>query len=458
MTRPLHKDPVFWAAFGAGLILRLLPMLIWGWDGADCTRDECIYKIAARPILEGGGLGLAPKGWLPAPGFPYLMAASKLFLGAFEAVKWVHLALFLPTLAVMAGLGARVGGQVGMRFMAVAFALHPTFIFFTGTMWTETVYTSLLTSSVLGALWAREGSARRAWAPGVALGVCVLFRGVATYLAPLFVVALLAPEDLRQRIGAWREEARKRAQHGAVFLAALVLVVAPYSLSASLRWGGPVVSDATLGHVIALGNDDYPPVTFDYGIGQLTGRLYARTLAKGRRDCPAAQGPIAADRCEVGRATAWIMDHPVEFVQRIPMRLAQLFNPHSFLTRHVRWGYWPGLPWELKELIVIYQVAVTWLVVLGGTIGLWLRGRGPWALLAAGVVAYHVGIIMALYGLTRFRLPIEPLWLLGVAAWLGSRDKPGQPLQTWRKVGLLASMPVLIALLSTYLWTGFPGM
>ena len=102
---------------------------------------------------------------------------------------------------------------------------------------------------------------------------------------------------------------------------AAVLVVAPYSASVSSKYDNFVISDATLGHVMHLGNNDFPPVTFDYGIGQLTGPVYARTLRSGRPDCR-QKHPVEHDRCEVANALTWIDENRGEFVARIPMRLA----------------------------------------------------------------------------------------------------------------------------------------
>lgn len=463
---PWWRDPWLWGALAVAVVLRALPLLVWGWASDDCTRDECIYKIVARPILQGEGLAPAPKQWLPAPGFPYLMAACHALFGRFEAVKWVHVALSVPTTAVMYGLGwpalpdaAATARRRAGRLLAFGFAVHPTFVFFAGTMWTETVYTALITAAALAMTWARSGGVGRALLPGVLLGLCVLNRGVATYLAPLFVAALVAPEVLGSSWDTWRAALRRRWRHGAAFVLGALITVAPYSISASQRWGGVVITDATLGHVMALGNDDYPPVTFDYMNGQLTGRLYGTTLRSGRRDCPQRRDPLAHDRCEVDRSLEWIREHPGTFVSRIPMRLAQLFNPHSFLTRHLRWDFWPGIPWALKEALVVLQVLSTALIVLGGTFAAFARARGPLGLLGVGLLAYHVSVIAALYGLTRFRLPLEPFWMLFLAAFLAT------PAASWarlrarpaRALAAVLLTAVLAWLMKWYLWTGFPG-
>jgi hypothetical protein len=452
------RDRQVWAAVALAVLLRAIPLILWGWAGEDCTRDECIFKIAARPILDGEGLGLAPKGWLPAPGFPYLLAACHALFGSFESVKWVQVALAAPTLLALASLADHLGGPRAGRWMAWLFAVHPTFVFYAGTMWTETVYTFFLALAWLALVIARDGAPKHAAVAGVALGACILNRGIASALAPILLVAIVAPVAWTAGLDAWRAALRDRARHGGAFVLGLALTVAPYSVHASLRWGGPVISDATVGHVIAMGNDDYPPITFDYYIGQLTGRLFGRTLADGRRDCPRVGGPVAYDRCEVRRAVGWIEAHPAEFVARVPTRLAQLFNPHTFLTRHVRWGFWPGLPWELKEALVAWQAAWSYLIVCGGTLAAFAVGRGPMLLVSAGTLAYYAALIGAMYGLSRFRLPLEPLWMLWLAVALANPAAARAGLTGGRLVAGVALTAALGALMTTYLWTGWPGL
>ena len=108
-----------------------------------------------------------------------------------------------------------------------------------------------------------------AWT-GILLGGCVLFRGVATYMLPIFMGALLWGR-LRQR-AAWKQ--------AAILCVATMLTVAPYSFYASSKFGTFMVSDRTLGQMMWLGNNDFKPVTFDWGNGQLSGRVSAPHLKR----------------------------------------------------------------------------------------------------------------------------------------------------------------------------------
>lgn len=455
--RSVMRDRWLWAALVLGLVLRVLPLVLW--PNTECIRDECIYRSIAYRIVQGEGLTVSPKGWLPAPGYPYLLAWSKEYTGSMQSVKALQLALSGVSLVALFGISWRVAGLRAARVAAFLFAVHPTLIFFTGTMWIETVYICLLLVAIWAALWAKDQEhPLAALAPGVALGGAVLFRGIATYLPPMFALAILWPAGGARDVDGWRQTLRSRSRHVAVLVLGTVLTVAPWSIYATPRQGGFLVSDATVGHVMWLGNNDYPPLTFDYGNGMLTDDLFAKYLKLGRKPCDRKEPPVQSSQCDVQASLTWIAQNPGEFVGRVPMRLAQLFNPNSFLTRHIRWGYWPGMPFALKEGMVLY-ILLTSLAVQGlGTVAVFARARGSYAVMSVLVVAYTVFASAIMYGMSRFRLPLEPLWMVYLA-WALS-----DPRGTWdalraspaRLAGAVVTSLALAVLMAWYLPTGFP--
>jgi len=444
------------AALVAAILLRVVPMAIW--PQMDCVRDECIYRAMGMKIIDGQGLTVSSKGWLTAPGFPYLLVLMKMTTGAFFAVKWVNIVLSLISLVTLYEITLRVIDRRAARIAAWIFALHPTLAFFTQTMWIETVYIFFLLNAVMAVLWARDKSWKHGALAGAMLACCILFRGVATYLPPIFFLAFIWPDAEGARWKDFVQGFQRRWRHGAAMLAAVVICVAPYSLYASPKHGGFLVSDATVGHVMFLGNNEFPPLTFDYGIGMLTGPLYAKYLRSGRLPCPRNQPPVISSKCDVGKALEWIGDNPGRFANRVPMRMAQLLNPNSFLTRHLRWGYWPGYPWVLKELTAVWIVLTSMGIVVLGTLGAWARSRGPYGIIAVGTVLYTCSTIAIMYGMTRFRLPLEPLWIVFAASTLSDPRSVADALSasTPRAVGALLTIPALVALMLWYLPTGFP--
>ena len=96
--------------------------------------------------------------------------------------------------------------------------------------------------------------------------------------------------------------------------------------------------------------------------------------------------------------------------------------------------------------------------MVGGTTAAWARARGPYAAMAVGTTVYTVTTIAIMYGMTRFRLPLEALWSVYLALFLADprgclralRDTP------WRLAGALLTLPPIVALMLWYLPTGFP--
>lgn len=399
----LLADRVLVAAIVAAFVLRLVPMLIW--IDKPCVRDECTYEEISWAILEGRGM-IGTNGWLWAPAYPLLMAVHAAIFGFPGAVQVTQLAVSIVSVLLMYDIADAEFDRTTARISAWAYALSPTLIFYTGTLWSETIYSGLLLGAVVALRWARGGGAERGWLPGILAGACVLFRGVATYMLPIFAIALLW--------GRHRQAAAWQAAIGC--MVAAVLVVAPYSAYATQKFGGLVISDRTLGQMMWLGNNDFPPMTFDWGNGTLSKRAYEEATDLGRKHCKFGKDPIAQDACEVAAGKAWIQAHPVEFLERIPLRVSQLVTPHSFLTRHLRWSRWRGLPDVVDEALILGVVVFSFGTLLGGTVGIGARGRGWYALTAALIVLYHVAAISVLAGLSRYRVPLEPLWMVFAAA------------------------------------------
>ncbi|MFN7146227.1 MAG: hypothetical protein ACK4YP_20815, partial [Myxococcota bacterium] len=176
-VRALLRDRTLVTALVVGFVLRVVPMLVW--ITKPCVRDECTYEEIARSIMAGEGM-IGTNGWLWAPAYPTLMAVFGAVFGYPGTVQIAQLIVAVASIAMLYDLTRDEFGRPAARVAAWTYALSPTLVFYTGTLWSETLYSGLLLSAVLALRWARGGGADRGWAPGVLAGLCVLFRGVAT--------------------------------------------------------------------------------------------------------------------------------------------------------------------------------------------------------------------------------------------------------------------------------------
>jgi len=233
-----------------------------------------------------------------------------------------------------------------------------------------------------------------------------------------------------------------------ILIMGALLTVAPYSVYASHKFNTVMISDRTLGQMMWLGNNDFSPVVFDWGNGPLSNRAFKRHTSSGRKPCASKRKPVERDKCQIESGVEWIRNNPQTFLERMPLRVAQLLNPHSFVTRHIRWGNWVGIPRWIDEAIIVLNVCWSLVVLWLGSAGLIIFGRKPKAILIGGILLYHVAAISVLAGLTRYRVPLEPLLMLYAGQMMLSRSTVIQTLreERWRLLVLIVTALWLIPL------------
>lgn len=461
---PWHRDPYLRGALGAGLLLRAIPAITWATDS--CVRDECTYIKLAERFAQGQGM-TGSAGWIWAPGYPILLGINRVLFGWPHVIKPFQIAAALGCVVLLYHLTLRAtarpdpaggppqGDLRAARIAAWMYAISLHMAFFSFRLWSEVLYSGLLLGALLLLLRARDAlsGTGRAWLRDAALvgllgGVCVLFRGVATYMLPLLMVGLL-----------WgRLRLRKAWLQVALVGGLAAAVVGPYSAYATHKFGGFMLSDRTMGQMMWLGNNDFAPMTFDYGNGSLSKRAYARARNAGRVPCGSKTDPLDRDLCQSAEGKAWIKANPAEFVRRIPLRLAQLCNPHSLLTRHLRWGAFKGMPQWMDEVLILGGALGSMLAMIGGAAGLTIRGKGAQGAVFALLLLYHCAAISALAGLTRYRVPLEPLLMVYCAALLAdpAGARAALSAQRWRGPLLVLILSIGVPLVFWFLPAGWP--
>lgn len=446
---PWYRDAWLWVWLVVGLVARSLPLIAFGEGG--CLRDECAYVTLSKDIVAGLGLREFDD-WLWAPGYPYYLSVFER-LGDVGLAKRLQVVLASATGALLYGLARPLGGRRVARHVAFWHAVHPTIVFFASTFWAESLTSLALVAGVASVPWVRTGPPARGLALGAAMAITALLRGAGAGFFPVLLAAVLWPAS-----EAWKDAVRARVAHVAAACIGFAALVGPYSVQATHRHGGFVLTDATVGQVAWIGNNDFPVFTYDVGNGLVSESAIDRHTANGRPHCPASLPTAAWNTCEVQNAAAWIRRNPAEFARRVPVRWAQLLNPNSFLTRNLRMGRWTGVPWWLKESLVVVTIAGSLLTLWGGTVGAAARARGPVGVAIVGAAVFQLAMIAGLFGMTRFRVPVETLWLV----WLGWFT--ADPRGTWRALRAsparmataVAVLAALVPLVLTHLLSGFP--
>ena len=434
------------AVFAAALAIRLLAL--WAGRDAQLVLDEQTYALRAEALLEGRGflgsyqswvlhdatrpvdLPQYPGAWQP-PGYTAFVAGL-LALGGHSllAVKLAQVLLGSASVLLVLGLGrAWFGERAGIASAWLA-ALYPNLIAFTHYLWSETLFIFLLLTALL-ALTRRPGppGGRAAALAGLLLGLAALTRASLVYFLPLLSLWLVFVH---------RERLRTALAAAAIVPAVALLVILPWTLRNTLLHGGFVLIETNGPYNLWRGNGPaafedrcspevaHYPAPFDcIPVWPVENRT-AWMLIDDARRALGKQQPSDLEVVRYAQAAAWaeIRAHPETFVRRIVPRLVDFWNPTSFLVRHLQVGAYgpvsPALAFALSWAAMLAYLAAAGLALAGA----WTARRNPHTALVVLLVLFYSGISAVSFGLTRFRLPLEPLLLLLAGAALATRWPP----------------------------------
>jgi hypothetical protein len=204
------------------------------WDGRTPVYDASAYAAIARNLDEGNGFTVGPTATQPgsdySPGLPLFVA------GIYKATGGVHERLARIVLALIGALAPLFAYLIARRLSATAFgntmgdkgqehsggaavagliaalavAIYPATIEYTGMLMTEPLAATLLAGAVLGVFWAGDGpgaaggpaSGQSTWrwlVPGLALGALALVRPEYLAIGLGIAVLVLLHERLSSR-------------------------------------------------------------------------------------------------------------------------------------------------------------------------------------------------------------------------------------------------------------------
>jgi len=401
------------AALVAILLLGLGLRVGEAWSGRAPVYDAAAYAAIAKNLDEGNGFTVGPSATQPStdysPGLPLFVA------GIYQVTGGVHERLARIILAVIGALaplfayllarrlaqpldvgnpegdkGLRVAGRsvVAGLIAALAVAIYPATIEYTGMLMTEPLAATLLVGAMLGILWAADGASTWRWlVPGLTLGALALVRP--EYLAIGLLLAALV--FLRQRLHMPWKRALVAA---AIVVLGIVVVVAPWTVRNAIALDRFVTVSTGGGQVLYAGtylpSDGNPekvgahvvethPLIFgpnavkNLRLEQILARLAERTF-------PELEPDQALSRMGKEQLKDDIEHHTLEYIGFVATKIGRIWShgPRAIM----RTPAWEALHWVLLGL---------------GLLGLGLLAYcRRWEALLIGAVFLAVTLISAL--------------------------------------------------------------
>jgi hypothetical protein len=395
------------ALFGLALSVRLACWLWFVRSGVRPVFDESGYfRIAgawAEVLRRLAELSLPTEALIRSawgdgmwpPLHPFLLGLARVLPGDdLPAARLVGVAAGALTTLLVARLTARLAGRPAALAAGLAHALFPSFVFFSVSLWSETLFMLLLLALLARVVRALDGD------PGAAAGGA-LWLGAGSALLLLtraaalpMVAGLLVWLIVRGRRGPWT-----RMVVGAAVVT--LLLVLPWSLASTRFAGRPIVLSTSDTLNLALGNNPWTPPALGsaWGVAQFKQQVL-----------DAARGEGGVDRAgEIARHE--ILGHPLRTAQRVVVRAAQLLGLDFYPLRHLAMARLPPLPaWTLPAGFILQWLSLA-VLIFATAVGLFgvetIRHR---SLLLTLVVAGSAGPL-ATVAVPRLTLPLLVLLL-----------------------------------------------
>jgi 4-amino-4-deoxy-L-arabinose transferase-like glycosyltransferase len=328
------------------------------------------------------------------------------------------------------------GRKAGLAAGVIA-AVYPTWIAYSHYLWSETLFTALVTGGFVAAVYGKRRGGPESWILAATAGA--LF-GAAALTRELGLV-ISAACALWWVVSAAGKSRQRAIPHALVVVALSVVVILPWTIR-NYQIFDRFVPVSTVGWMAiregnTLGDDWLRP-----DIGEL--RVF-------RQRYFAIPGEM--NRMEFAQKEAVDLirsEQPVWLPKKVIRNLALLFSPDSFLLKKISRGSYSDLSLGTTRFLLIIAVTSYLVVIALGFMGQLLSKRRDAVLLTwmifAAVIAVHV---VANSG-SRYRFPLMPLLMISAAALLSNNCMCFNKISSDRRLAAAIGLGIFIWLSCAY--------
>jgi 4-amino-4-deoxy-L-arabinose transferase-like glycosyltransferase len=368
--------------------------------------DPIIYLNSARGIADGVGYRLFLSTYATAfhpIGYPGWLAgivwvAKSVGLERHDTllITLAQAVMGTASVALLYGIARRLFNDRTAIIAAALTACFPNLIFYSGLIYSETLY-------VFGLLLAVWIIVRADWNPVPPLPVVAVFGlvvGLTTLVRPFTLPLPLFLGIALLRAGArWAGVVRVVA----IALGIAVLVLVPWTVRNSRAMHAFVPVSTNLGDTLCLDNSP----------GAYGG--FRELPVECSPEFPGPTGEAKQNSFNLRVAMRWALHHPVDELELLPRRFWYGYRTdHDGVAEVASSRGGAVRPWARVPLVVLANLYY-WVVAILGLFAvpkLWRDARRLFVLLVAASLA---AVPLVLYGLVRFHVPLLPFLALGAA-------------------------------------------
>ncbi|MFT4538216.1 MAG: arylsulfatase A-like enzyme/4-amino-4-deoxy-L-arabinose transferase-like glycosyltransferase [Planctomycetota bacterium] len=382
--------------------------------------DERLYLQGAQHLAAKGTIRYRNRYWDEAhasPVQPYLISACYNLFGEGmhqHVVRAIQVILSSLSVLLVFFITNRAFHKRLALIAAGVVAFYPALVAYTQYFFSETIYLFFMLS-VLAILagGGKEISSKRAFIAGLVGGLAALTRSVFVTQLPLLILWLLLSDG---------KATRRRFWSALALTMGTALVILPWSIRNTTRYGHFLLIDSNAGNVLYKNLNAVRPENHD--IGQRVKRHEELNDLKGDvpyRDRVQEDNIALTNQKEVRAAITFVFEHPLRYLRNTGIRIFEMFNPTSAAVTKARTGRYPALPPLIAELIVAATLLSAMAALFFGLLGLFHRPPNKARALMQTAIFGHALICILVISGSRYRLPIMPLLIpfavYGALSW-----------------------------------------
>jgi 4-amino-4-deoxy-L-arabinose transferase-like glycosyltransferase len=393
-------------ALAAGALVRILAVTaVFGWSTVPTRSDDATYRHIAEWFMASGHMGTHH---FPV-GYPlFLGVILGTTGGSYVAVRFAQVLLGVLTIFVSSRIARLLCGERAAVIAAWLVALYPPLLYLTGRIMSETLFISLLMSSLLFFLKGdREDRGSFAVLAGALFALACIVRSNLVPMVPVVPAWLLARPG-----GTFSEKLRVAVLSGAT-LGAVMMTPGLYFL-------------ATQGEFIPFATN--AGQTF-YGANNPLadgGWIQVEDHPELLQDIPPSvrASATAYSRAQYRLGLRWIQENPEDFVRLLPKKLANAWLP-GFQRSELISGS--------RSAFALQALSLGFILLAGMAGRVFLRPRQRDGLLLA-VLGTYTFMSLVFYGNPRIGAFCTPILIIYASALLASlnlgracSESPGTP-------------------------------
>jgi len=426
-------NPIYFILLVA-LVIRIIYLVTYSglteWDMF--TVDTGFHHRWAQSIADGNIFG--DDIYIRGPLYIYLLGMCYAVFGATIWIgKILGLVIGLATTVVVYKLGMRLYGKSAAVIASLFYSLYPIAIYFEGELLADSLFTLLLTMSILLLIYAVDKKTLKSvvWV-GVIFGLAAITRPIILGLLPIFLIWYLN--------SIWKQD--RKWISVVVFFISIMAVIAPVTIRNLVVGGEPVLVASSGGINFYIGNNPeadgltakFPPMGSNWSMGEVKSLAEVYTGKK-------LNWSEVSDYW-YGQSYDWIGSNFGDFASLYIKKLYHFVNNYEISNNRFLSSFFNNftiLKYNPISFGLLFMIAI-WGATIVALSGKWRKEESLMIL----IIIVYIALISLFFVNARFRLPIIPIIIIIASAGLEKM----QGVKSYKKLIVPAIVTILAGILT----------